>query len=89
MPRGKRKECIENAAKENQTALTPLEIRRVLAVRIDKTAALLCEMLEELHKHGAKEELLKRAQQCLDYGILAALWSLDMADDNGKVILIS
>lgn len=85
MPRGRKKDAAVQIQTAKQNGLTPLEIRRVLAARIDKTAELLCEMLAELQKHGAKKELLERAQQCLDYGILAALWSLDMIDNEGKL----
>lgn len=45
--------------------------------RIDKTAALLQAMLNELRRLKADEKLLKRAETYLNLGIVAAEWSLE------------
>lgn len=62
------------------------EERCQLAAMIDKTAIVLCEMLESLKKHGARQELIARAEQGLEFGILAALWSLDYIDEQGNPV---
>lgn len=82
MPRGRKPQKPQTAS----PMPVKYEERQELAQRIDHTALMLCEMLEELKKHGGREELIARASQCLEFGILAALWSLDYIDDQGNPV---
>lgn len=84
MPRG-RPATLQNTPKENKKSSMYQE-RLQLADRIEKTAKLLCEMIKCLKKHGVRNELIARSEQGLEFGILAALWSLDYTDENGNPV---
>lgn len=70
-------------------AKVQLAERLELAERIQKTAAVLEDMLQTLKKAGGRKELLERAREGLELGILASMWALDYVDDNGNIILIN
>ena len=73
----------------SSTVKIKLAERLELAARIQKTAAVLEEMLQTLKKAGGRKELLERAREGLELGILASMWALDYVDDNGNIILIN
>lgn len=57
-----------------------IETNAELVRRIEKTAIVLCQMLETLKEQGAQQELLARAEQGLAFGVLAAIWSLEISE---------
>nr|DAI24833.1 MAG TPA: hypothetical protein [Caudoviricetes sp.] len=85
MPRGRPANSVP-PSQENPPCSKLYDERKQLAERIEKTALVLCEMLNHLQKHGASKELILRAEQGLEFGILAALWSLDYTDEQGNPV---
>jgi len=79
----------KGAEPSRSTAKVQLAERLELAERIQKTAAVLEDMLQTLKKAGCRKELLARAREGLELGILASMWALDYVDDNGNIILIN
>lgn len=79
----------KGAEPSGSTVKIKLAERLELAARIQKTAAVLEEMLQTLKKAGCRKELLERAREGLELGILASMWALDYVDDNGNIILIN
>ena len=79
----------KGAEPSGSTVKIKLAERLELAARIQKTAAVLEEMLQTLKKAGCLKELLERAREGLELGILASMWALDYVDDNGNIILIN
>lgn len=65
--------------KQNEESLS-VETHAELVRRIEKTAIVLCQMMETLKKQGAQKELLERAEQGLAFGVLAAIWSLNESE---------
>lgn len=96
MPRPKKKSMSDIMPPEEKgaepscsTVKIQLTERLKLATRIQKTAAMLEEMLQTLKRAGCRKELLERAREGLELGILASMWALDYIDDNGNIILIN
>lgn len=79
----------KGAEPSRSTAKVQLAERLELAERIQKTAAVLEDMLQTLKKAGGRKELLERAREGLKLGILASTLALDYVDDNGNIILIN
>lgn len=57
-----------------------VEAHAELVRRVEKTAIVLCQMMETLKEQGAQKELLERAEQGLALGVLAAIWSLNKSE---------
>ena len=78
----------KGAEPSGSTVKIKLAERLELAARIQKPDKKKKKMLS-LKLAGCRKELLERAREGLELGILASMWALDYVDDNGNIILIN